>query len=395
MINSIQKNKWLVSIVLFALILRLILLAFYPDQNFPDARAYRTMGYQLFNGEVISNHIYMPLYPIITYIAGNIKIQILIDIFFSTSMVLVIYLLSLELFNNKIGALFAAFTASLYPHFIFYSLSGLTETSFTLLLLTSFLLFYKKRIFLAIFFLVLTVLIRPSLDIINPILVLIFSLYFYKLGYLNSFKNVSIYLIIYVLIMSPWWIYQHDKYGQFVRLTLADGIILYSGNNPMNKTGGGVGNKMGVSDVDLTKFNIIKDPIERNNEMKKEAIKYISANPLHFIKMSVVKFIRFWRLWPHTEHYQQWYIVASSILSYGLVLVLSVGFFVRSIKNNFTKLLPIYILIAYLTLVHMVTIGSIRYRFPLEPFLIIFASQFIFDLIKKTLLFSKIKKLIL
>jgi hypothetical protein len=195
--------------------------------------------------------------------------------------------------------------------------------------------------------------------------------------------------------MSPWWVYQHDKYGQFVRLTLADGIILYSGNNPMNKTGGGVGNRTGISDVDLTKFYQISDPIERNNEMKKEAIEYIMANPTHFVKMSAVKFIRFWRLWPFTEHYQQWYIFASSLLSYGVVLALSVGFLLRNTKNNIIKLLPIFALIVYLTLVHMVTIGSIRYRFPLEPFLIIFASQFLFDSMKNNFLYRKIEKLIL
>tara|TARA_B110000008_G_C16964764_1_gene561518 strand:- start:980 stop:2167 length:1188 start_codon:yes stop_codon:yes gene_type:complete len=394
-LNSIQKNKWLVSILLLALLLRLMLLALYPDQNFPDARAYRTMGYQIFNGEVISNNIYMPLYPIITYIAGSITTQLLIDIFMSTVMVLVIYMLSMTLFNNKIGALFAAFSAALYPHFIFYSLSGLTETSFTLLMLVSFLFFYREKTFLAIFFLVLSVLIRPSLDLINPVLVLIFSVYIYKLGYIQSIKKVLIYFIIYIFMMSPWWMYQYDKYGQFVRLTLADGIILYSGNNPMNTTGGGVGNRNGISDVDLTKFNKILNPIERNDQMKKKAIEYIMANPVHFVEMSAVKFIRFWRLWPYTEHYQQWYIFASSLLSYGVMLALSIGFLVRNTKNHFKKLLPIFVLIAYLTLVHMATIGSIRYRFPLEPFLIIFASQFLFDLIRNNLLYKKIEKIFL
>ena len=72
---------------MLALVLRLLIFFLYPDQNFPDARAYRTMGYQIFNGEMISNHIYMPLYPIITYIAGSINIQILIDIFLSTVIV--------------------------------------------------------------------------------------------------------------------------------------------------------------------------------------------------------------------------------------------------------------------------------------------------------------------
>jgi len=392
--NSILKNKYLGAILLLALLLRLLLFLFYPDQNFPDAKAYRTMGYQIFNGDLVSNNIYMPLYPIITYIAGSITTQILIDIFLSTIMVSVIYMLSMTIFNNKVGALFAALVAALYPHFVFYSLSGLTETSFTLLILLSFLFFYKDKFFLALFVLVLSVLIRPSLDLFNPLLVLIFSLYVYKLGYLKSLKNVLIYLTIYLFIMSPWWIYQHDKYGQFVRLTLADGIILYSGNNPMNITGGGVGSRTGISDVDLTKFNKIADPIERNDEMKNEAIQYIVANPTHFIKMAAVKFVRFWRLWPFTEHYQQWYIFASSLLSYGVVLILPIGFLARNIKNNLTKLIPIFSLIAYLTLVHMVTIGSIRYRFPLEPFLIICASQFLFDSIKNKSIYRRIKKII-
>ena len=194
--------------------------------------------------------------------------------------------------------------------------------------------------------------------------------------------------------MSPWWIYQYDKYGEFVRLTLADGVVLYSGNNPMNITGGGIGNKSGISDADLTKFNNISDPIKRNDTMKQEAIKYIVDKPVHFIKMAAVKFVRFWRLWPFTEHYQQWYIVASSLLSYGVVLALSIGFLFRNVKEKFIQLLPIFSLIVYLTLVHMVTIGSIRYRFPLEPFLIIFASHFFVDLGKKTLFFHKIKKYI-
>ena len=128
--------------------------------------------------------------------------------------------------------------------------------------------------------------------------------------------------------------------------------------------------------------------------MKKEAIEYIVAKPIHFIKMSAVKFVRFWRLWPFTEHYQQWYIFASSLLSYGVVLVLSIGFLVRNVKNNLTKLIPIFSLIVYLTLVHMVTIGSIRYRFPLEPFLIICASQFLFDSLKNKSIYRRIEKII-
>jgi len=392
--NAIKQNYWLSGLLLFAFLLRLFLFYVYPDQNFPDAGAYRTMGVELFSGDLVSNHIYMPLYPILTYIAGSEGVQILIDIILSVVMVYIIYALSMQLFNNKASALLAAFIATLYPHFIFYSISGLTETLFTVLLLFSFLSFYKNQFTLAIVILALAILVRPTLDLINPLLVFIFGFFVFQNGYKKSIKHVFIYTLVYFTLMAPWWIYQNNKYGDFVRLTLADGVVLYSGNNSMNVTGGGVGRRNGVSDADLRIFNNIKDPIERNNAMKEEAFNYIIDNPTHFIKMAVIKLVRFWRLWPYTEHYQQWYIIASSLLSYGIVLIFSIGFIIKHSREKFLLLLPIFILIMYLSVVHMVTIGSIRYRFPLEPFLIIFASYYFVDLTKNFSWLNKIQDLV-
>ena len=59
--------------------------------------------------------------------------------------------------------------------------------------------------------------------------------------------------------MTPWWVHQYEKYGEFVRLNLGDGIVLFSGNNPANTTGGGVGRYSGKSDMDLSQFYNIKD----------------------------------------------------------------------------------------------------------------------------------------
>ena len=72
----------------------------------------------------------------------------------------------------------------------------------------------------------------------------------------------------------------------------------------------------------------------------------------------------------------------TSILSYGLVLFMAIGFIIRCSKKYFREISPIFALFGYLTLVHMVTIGSVRYRFPLEPYLIIFAGYFFIDIIK-------------
>ena len=371
-------DKHLLIIIVIAFIIRLLVMWLYPDQNFPDAQAYKTIGQEIFTGKIITNHIYMPLYPILSYVSGGGSFQILLDIIFSVLSIWLMYLTSAFIFKDRIAALSSAAIAAIYPHFVFYSVSGLTEVFYTFLLLLSIFLFYKKYIVLGIIISILGLLVKPSLDFLNPILVFMFVIFVHKMDWRKASKYLGIYFISYIIIMSPWWIHQYQKYDSFVRLSLGDGVVLYTGNNPLNKSGGGIN---GV-DVDETIFNQIDSPIDRNIAQKNEAIKYIIENPIQFVKMSGVKFKRFWRLWPYAEEYTQWYIIFISILSYGVVLLLSLGFLFRNSKKYVEKLSPIFALFVYLTLVHMITIGSIRYRFPLEPFLIIFAGYFFVDIIR-------------
>jgi 4-amino-4-deoxy-L-arabinose transferase-like glycosyltransferase len=373
------KDRPLIIVLILSLLVRLVIMWIYPDQHFPDAVAYKNIGKEIFSGEFITNNIYMPLYPIWSYMTGGGKVQVLMDILISVISVWLVFLLSFRLFNNRFAALLSATIAAFYPHFLFYSVSGLTEIFYTFLLLLSFLLFYDKKIILASFISVLALLVRPTFDFLNPVLIVLFVGFVHALGWRLVLKYVGIYFIIYLVIMSPWWMHQYQKYGEFVRLNLADGIVLYSGNNPLNKTGGGI---VG-SDVDMSSFNNEINPIIRNNKMKNEAIEFIVDNPRNFIDLAGLKFLRFWRLWPHTNQYNQWYIITASLLSYGLVLFLAVGFLFRNAKKYLREVIPIFASIAYLTIVHMVTISSIRYRFPLEPFLIIFAGYFAADILKE------------
>jgi hypothetical protein len=237
-------------------------------------------------------------------------------------------------------------------------------------------------------------LVKPTLDILNPILIVLFIGVVHKSGYKKIFKYLSVYSVIYIVLLLPWWVHQYEKYGEFVRFSLADGIVLYSGNNPLNTSGGGVGRDNGSSDMNLEQFNYIENPVRRNEAMKKSAIDYIMKNPYRFLELAGVKFTRFWRLWPHAESYQQWYTIAASLLSYGVVLLFAIGFIFRNVGSFFWKLTPIFSLFGYLTLVHMVTIGSIRYRFPLEPFLIVFAGYFLIDIFKNKLWVRQLKKII-
>ena len=377
-LSLLFKDRPLLMILLVSLLVRLFVMWHYPDQNFPDAVAYKTIGKEIFSGNIITNNIYMPLYPILSYLTGGGQIQILVDIVISVVSIWLIFLLSMHLFNDRLTALLSASIGAFYPHFLFYSVSGLTEVFYTFLLLLAFVLFYRKMIVWAIIILILALLVRPTFDLLNPIIVALFVIFVHKLNWIKVSKYLGIYLFFYIVIMSPWWAHQYYKYDTFVRLNLGDGVVLYAGNNPLNQSGGGIN---GV-DVDESRFIGISDPVDRNKAQKDAAIEYIISNPGRFLEMAGVKFLRFWRLWPYANEYQQWYIVAASLLSYGSMLVMAIGFVLRNSKKYFRETLPIFALFGYLTLVHMVTIGSIRYRFPLEPFLIIFASYFLIDVLK-------------
>jgi len=373
-------------ILLVSLLVRLFVMWHYPDQNFPDAVAYKTIGKEIFSGNIITNNIYMPLYPILSYLTGGGQIQILVDIVISVMSIWLIFLLSMHLFKDRLTALLSASIGAFYPHFLFYSVSGLTEVFYTFLLLLSFVLFYRKMIVWAIIILILAILVRPTFDLLNPIIVALFVILVHKLNWIKVGKYLGIYLFSYIVIMSPWWAHQYYKYDTFVRLNLGDGVVLYSGNNPLNQSGGGI---TGV-DVDESRFIGISNPVDKNKAQKDAAIEYILSNPGRFLEMAGVKFLRFWRLWPYANEYQQWYIVAASLLSYGSILLMAIGFVLRNSKKYFRETLPIFALFGYLTLVHMITIGSIRYRFPLEPFLIIFASFFLTDVLRNKNWFANI-----
>jgi hypothetical protein len=108
--------------------------------------------------------------------------------------------------------------------------------------------------------------------------------------------------------------------------------------------------------------------------MERAAWRFIRENPDRFLELAGVKFLRFWRLWPYASEYERPSIIVVSLLSYGAFLMLSLWFLITEGRRYARVILPMVALAVYVTLVHMITIGSIRYRFPLEPFLLILGS---------------------
>ncbi|HVO14689.1 MAG TPA: hypothetical protein VMV26_05720, partial [Alphaproteobacteria bacterium] len=184
---------------------RLVALALLPRQNFFDAHTYVDAGRELFTTGTIVSHLVMPLYPIWVYLtggfAGSATAPLLADILLSTATIWLLYRLTLALFNNRVAALLAAFAAALYPHFIFFATTGLTETAYIFLTVLAFLLLYRAHYFWGSVALVASILVRPSLDFLAPVLIVQFALVIHRAGWRTAALKLGQYGLVYLVLM--------------------------------------------------------------------------------------------------------------------------------------------------------------------------------------------------
>ena len=349
---------------------RLVGLLAFGDIRFPDTRHYFRMGRELLADGMTENIRYMPLYPLWTQLTGEGLIGQLADIGLSIATVWIVYRLTEVVFHDRRAALIAALFAAIYPHFVFFAPLRLTETPYIFLLCGAFLLLYRERYAAGAALLVLTVLIRPTLEPLMPVLVFLFAWLVHGRNAGFAVKRVAVLAVIYVVLMTPWWIHNYQRYGEFVRLSMGLGTMLYNTNNPFITEGG----RVYARDIDEKHGFAGMGGIERSKAMRTKAVAFIRENPGRFIELAGTRFLRFWRLWPYTERYKTPLTIAASVLSYVPILALALWFLARRLARDWRRLSPILIFTAFLTVVHMVVVASIRFRIPIEPFLIVLAA---------------------
>ncbi len=428
----LKKENYILSIIMIiSFLLKILAINIFNLPNFVDSQAYIKAGYEILNYFEIEKNIVMPFYSIIAFYNEKFFNFYFFNIIFSTANIYLIFLITKKIFLNKNIAVISAILMAIYPFNIFYAVTGFSETFFLFLLLLGFYFLYNKKILPSAIFFSLSILCRPLGELIYPIIFLYFFALIYNYKIKLIFINLLKYLIVYILIMSPWWYHNYLKYGEFVRLNLGFGLTLYAGNNPLNKTGGGVI----IDEDDLRKFperfsKVLKDydfeefkgksgfelkvdyvdengdvetfelgygenkidpdlgyslgevrrtkgtkaALLRERHFKNAALSYIKNNPLKFIENMFVKFKRFWNLAPQTQEFSGNFFKFVSVLTMLLLYFFSIsGLILNKNFKNF-KLGPLFIFLLYVNLIHMITISSIRYRFIVEWILIILAS---------------------
>lgn len=286
---------------------------------------------------------------------------------------LIIFLLAL--------ALTAAFTVAFLPKLIYWNgyLTPETLNVFMIILPVFFLTRSLKNpslsnIFLSVFFLGLAALIRAQTIIIAPFLLLSFVLV--QRDRLRAFRNACLIFLFFTLTFSPWVIRNFAIHHRLVVIPTTTGQAFYVANNP--GTAREIGKPAGLfRGDDLSLFKGMSE-IDIYTWYRREAFKFIFSHPKDYFRLVVDRFFRFWRFYPHVGLGVEGSLYGmahfwASILTSGVVIMLFVAGGIFSLKNWRQSLLLLALIISFSTLTILGRV-AIRYRLPIMPYVILFAS---------------------
>lgn len=358
--------------------------------------SYDATGYYQIAQNLIQGHGFLewgtslrrgPLYPLL--MAFTIKFQIfpfglqMIQALAGAATCGIVFWLGREAFNVTVGVLAAAIQS--FDYFsVRQVLSLMPETLLVFLFLLSIGFVIKgvkknesRDMAWGGFFAGLAVLTK---EIFTPFLALVpFWILILNESWKSKLRLAIIFFICFILTLIPWIIRNRLNQGKWILFTASMGHSFYLGNNPTVQ-GRIVGEEW---DVDKDSRFPVGDPVltslytpEADHYLFKLGLEYVRSHPFTSLKQTAKKIIRFWY-----PYYQE-----SSLLTKGLSVICYVPIFIlgwmgvfRSVKR-WRGLFPLYGPILYLNLVCAVTISSIRYRFPVMPFLMLFAAFAVHEL---------------
>lgn len=381
-----RRRQTLLITTTFALALRLLFAATLEERlYFPDAVEYHGVALNLLAGKGLLNDIEdmgvaatPPLYPFLLAIfyllfgESILAVRIVQALIGSLSCV-VLYFLGREAFGREAGIM-AAWMAAPYPFFVFLSAFLLTETLFIFFLLLLLLLLVRATrengVLTAAgagFVTGLAILLRPSL-LFFPFL---FGPFWILLGRPRgkSAKLVGLFVLFTLLTVAPWTVRNYLRLGAFVPVTTHGGWSLYEANFP-RATGGST-----VNQVEWPREIAGMSEVERDRFLTKQALLFIRNHPLTFLKLAFIKLTRFWNVVPNYAEYRSPGYMLMSLVSFGPVLIIGMSGVIVALRERGGVIALILALpVLYFSFLHMVFIGSIRYRIPIDALLILFAS---------------------
>ncbi|HWQ43125.1 MAG TPA: glycosyltransferase family 39 protein [Desulfosporosinus sp.] len=301
------------------------------------------------------------------------------QVLLQTISLILIFHIARKVLNRKVAVL-AVFLDALYIPEIWVTNLILTEVTFKFLLLCliylSGLAIQKRRVSAYVWVGVvwsIATLFRPTIALYVGILPILW--WYSKYSLKEATKYSLVISVVFIALMSPWWIRNYQVFHKFIPLTLASGNPMLQGTYI-----GGDKSSEATDGIDYSAYyNYSDNEIEVDRMEKALAIERLKTlvpeNPLGYLYWYTVG-----------KTFYQWYVpFLLNNLDYSIILVatgfhwlLLIGFIVGLVKLRFREqnawLILILLVLSYFNCMHLPFISYARYMYPVIPLMIIISA---------------------
>jgi len=379
----------LLALSIIAVAARVGLIAYaerHPDAfDFPDSQRYLRVARNIAagNGPIEASDKRAstdPLYPVLLAVGVRLglddetSITRFGRIANAASSLCAIFLL-LSLGRRWLGpgpAMIAAWIMAVDPILLFFNGLLLTETSYITLLLAAFACLARVRgdaawrwAILCGILLGLATLCRSS-SLLLPIGLLPFAWQLPGQIYRRRWLVPASLLIAYVLVLTPYAARNYRLFGRVVPVRIGAGASLLEAFGPWADGGPGMDRIVHPS------YPADADEYERDRLCRESAMDWARQHPGRTVSLALAKLKRNWSITLNADEYSTPAYQAVAVCTVGPVLALATLGAWRLRRRPELVALLLYPA-AYFTLLHMVLVGSIRYRLPAMPFVFLLA----------------------
>ncbi|HEX2972079.1 MAG TPA: hypothetical protein VHP11_07085 [Tepidisphaeraceae bacterium] len=316
-----------------------------------------------------------PGYPLLIWVcSANLSVLRIVQSFLDVSTAGAVFLLARRWLSPG-RCLFACALAVLNPLLIYFVPLVLSETLYLAMLAWSvYLITLRRWIYVGLIVGGLAALVRPA-GIAIPIVLAFFAAWVHfgsghRLTWGIGYALAGI--VFTIAALTPWAIRNEQLFGHTLWLTSQGGITLYDGVHP------GATGASDQSFLDKHPDAASMKELDRDDYFRMLARREILQNPKRVARLALVKVARTWTPVPLSEQFSgnRLYFVAGLAYTVPLFLLAATGLLLGRLR--FPVRLYLLAPALVITLMHAITVGSMRYRLPAEPFLAVLAASFPF-----------------
>lgn len=301
------------------------------------------------------------------------------NVLLGTATVLLVYLTAKTLFGTRTARI-TAVLLSFYPYLIAYTGDLLSETFLTFMLAASMCLITRaaekpawRNLAAAGVVMGLTALTK---SVVLPFFLLACAWLWWRTG---SFRAGFLTGVFTLLAILPWTTRNYLHYDKtYVMPVSTPWFSLYASSCDealLNETTGDILKGPGIKPVDQFlppdfEYAASLPLLERDKYCREKALGWIRDNPGRFARLTRLRLVHFWRLYPMIAYRRE---KIAAMCTAGLYLPLAAAGFLLSLSNFRKTSLLLALFISY-TAVHLFFAVTLRYRVPMDPYLIILAA---------------------